>query len=113
MRKHNVRCWLVNTGWVAGAYGTGMRIYLPFTRAMVNAAIAGELDNVPVERHPVFGVEVPESCPGVPREVLNAKGQWPDPAAYDASAADLAARFRKNFEKFGVVAPEIAAAAPK
>ncbi len=112
MRKHNVRCWLVNTGWVGGAFGVGKRMHLPFTRAMVNAAIAGDLDNVAAETHPVFGVSAPKSCPGVPPEVLDAAGQWQDRAAYDAAAAGLAALFRKNFEKFGAVAPEIAAAAP-
>jgi phosphoenolpyruvate carboxykinase (ATP) len=94
MREHNVRCWLVNTGWVGGAYGKGSRMKLPYTRAMVNAAIAGELDGVEPVAHPVFGVSVPKSCPGVPAHLL-------------------AGRFRKNFAKFGAVAKEIAEAGPQ
>ncbi|MEZ5401171.1 MAG: phosphoenolpyruvate carboxykinase (ATP) [Bryobacteraceae bacterium] len=113
MRRHQVRCWLVNTGWVGGAFGTGARISLPYTRAMVNAALDGKLNDVAVEPHPVFRVLVPKSCPDVPSEVLNARGQWKDGSAYDSAAAGLAGRFRKNFEKFGNVAPEIAAAAPR
>ncbi|MEZ5354613.1 MAG: phosphoenolpyruvate carboxykinase (ATP) [Bryobacteraceae bacterium] len=113
MRRHEVRCWLVNTGWVGGAFGTGRRISLPYTRAMVNAALDGKLNDVPMNPHPVFRVLVPVSCPGVPDEVLDAGGQWADRSAYERAAADLAGRFRKNFEKFGNVAPEIAAAAPR
>ncbi len=113
MRRHQVRCWLVNTGWVGGAFGTGKRISLPYTRAMVNAALDGKLNDVAMEPHPIFRVLVPKSCPGVPDEVLNAAGQWLDPVAYEKAAKDLAGRFRKNFEKFGNVAPEIAAAAPR
>jgi phosphoenolpyruvate carboxykinase (ATP) len=110
--KHNVHCYLVNTGWVGGPYGVGERMSLKFTRAMVNAAIAGQLDNVPGEPHPVFGVTVPKSCPGVPAEILDARGQWKDKAAYDKAAADLSARFKKNMEKFGHVAEPIMEAAP-
>jgi phosphoenolpyruvate carboxykinase (ATP) len=113
MREHNVRCWLVNTGWVGGAYGKGSRMKLPYTRAMVNAAIAGELDGVESAPHPVFGVQVPKSCPGVPAHLLDARGQWADGAAYDAAAKDLAGRFQKNFAKFGAVAKEVAEAGPK
>ncbi|MCC6587812.1 MAG: phosphoenolpyruvate carboxykinase (ATP) [Bryobacterales bacterium] len=112
MRRHNVRCWLVNTGWVGGPFGVGERISLPYTRAMVNAAIEGKLDGVPMEAHPIFHVLVPTKCPGVPAEVLNAAQLWKDEAAYIEAAKALASRFRKNFEKFGAIAPEIAAAAP-
>jgi phosphoenolpyruvate carboxykinase (ATP) len=107
MRTHNVKCFLVNTGWVGGGYGVGHRMNLVHTRAMVNAAIEGQLDTVPTTQHPVFHVSVPSSCPGVPAEVLDARGQWQDPAAYDRDAADLDARFRKNFEKFGDAAREL------
>jgi phosphoenolpyruvate carboxykinase (ATP) len=113
MRQHQVSCWLVNTGWSGGAYGTGQRMHLPYTRAMVNAALDGSLHGVPVEPHPVFRVLVPKACPEVPAEILDAAGQWTDRGAYQVAAAELAGRFRKNFEKFGEVAPEIAAAAPK
>lgn len=112
LQKHNVHCYLVNTGWVGGAPGVGERMSLKYTRAMVNAAIAAQLDNVATERHSVFRVQVPKSVPGVPSELLDARGQWKDKAAYDRAAEDLSARFRKNFEKFGKVAEEIAAAAP-
>ena len=112
LRRHGARCWLVNTGWVGGPYGIGQRMKLTYTRAMLNAALMGWLDEVPVEPHPVFRVEVPRSCPGVPASFLDARGMWPDAAAYDRAAQDLSARFNKNFEKFANVNREIAAAAP-
>jgi phosphoenolpyruvate carboxykinase (ATP) len=112
LQDHKVSCWLVNTGWVGGAFGVGHRMSLPHTRAMVQAAVDGKLDNVPVQPHPVFQVLVPTSCPGVPSELLDARSQWQDPAAYDAAAADLSARFRKNFLKFGEMSREILEAAP-
>jgi phosphoenolpyruvate carboxykinase (ATP) len=112
MRKHEVSCWLVNTGWVGGAFGTGSRIKLPYTRAMLNAALAGKLDRAATEQHPVFRVAVPKECPGVPAEILDPRGQWADKNAYDAAARNLAERFRKNFEKFGAVASEVTEAAP-
>jgi phosphoenolpyruvate carboxykinase (ATP) len=112
LTKHKVTCYLVNTGWVGGPYGVGERMSLKYTRAMVNAAIAGELDHVPTEPHPVFRVLVPKSVPGVPPELLDARGQWKDKAAYDKAAEELSARFKKNFEKFGEVAEEIMEAAP-
>lgn len=112
MEKHKVACWLVNTGWSGGPYGVGERMSLPYTRAMVQAAVEGSLNDVPVEPHPVFHVLVPKACPGVPAHLLDARGQWSSGAAYDAAAADLSARFRKNFEKFGAMSQQILAAAP-
>ena len=112
MRRHDVRVWLINTGWSGGAFGTGHRMNLAHTRAMVNAAIEGELAEVPVHPHPVFKVLVPEFCPGVPNETLDARGTWADKDAYDAQARDLACRFVKNFEKFGRVDEGILSAAP-
>ena len=100
LHKHGVKTYLVNTGWVGGAYGTGNRMELKFTRAMVEAAIAGELDNIETKAHPVFGVHVPVSCPGVPNEILDPKAQWADAAAYDEAAAHLQTLFEKNFKKF-------------
>jgi phosphoenolpyruvate carboxykinase (ATP) len=79
---------------------------------MVNAALSGELQDVPTVPHPVFRVLVPESCPGVPPQFLDARGMWTDKLAYDKSAHDLAGRFNKNFVKFTEVSHEIAAAAP-
>ena len=112
LKKHQVRCWLVNTGWVGGAYGVGERMKLRYTRAMLNAALSGQLDNVPTKAHPVFGVLVPESCPEVPSEFLDARGMWKDKTAYDSAAADLSRRFNQNFKKFGSVDREILEAAP-
>jgi phosphoenolpyruvate carboxykinase (ATP) len=112
MRRHQVRCWLVNTGWIGGPYGVGERLSLPHTRAMVNAAITGELDDVPANPHPVFRVMVPRCCPGVPDHILDPAAQWKDAAAYDSAARALAARFQKNFTRFGAVDPAIAGAGP-
>jgi phosphoenolpyruvate carboxykinase (ATP) len=103
--QHGVTCWLVNTGWTGGSYGAGSRMKIAHTRAMITAALAGKLDEVPFVPDPVFGVLVPLSCPGVPSEVLAPRGTWPDPAAYDAQASLLADLFRKNFQQFdGVTA---------
>jgi phosphoenolpyruvate carboxykinase (ATP) len=111
MQEHGSQCWLVNTGWFGGPYGEGSRMKLPYTRAMVNAAIEGALNDVEFETDPAFGLTVPKSVPGVPAEFLRARDAWKDKAAYDKSAADLAARFAKNFEKFDVPA-NIRAAGP-
>jgi phosphoenolpyruvate carboxykinase (ATP) len=112
MKKHDVACWLVNTGWVGGPFGVGERMNLPLTRAMVNAAIEGKLDGIETVEHPVFKVAVPVSCPGVPGELLDARGQWADKEAYDRAAGELASRFAQNFKKFGEVDKAIAAAGP-
>ncbi len=112
--KHGAQVWLVNTGWTGGAYGTGSRMKLPYTRAMVTAALAGQLDSVQYQKDPVFGFEVPLAVPGVPSEVLMPRNTWPDPLAYDAQAKKLAEMFRKNFEAFAAQVPEaVAAAGPK
>ncbi|HEY3876011.1 MAG TPA: phosphoenolpyruvate carboxykinase [Candidatus Kapabacteria bacterium] len=100
IEKHNVRCWLVNTGWTGGPYGVGKRMHLPYTRAMVDAALAGALDNVETKKDPTFGLEVPQQVPGVPDEVLNPRNTWNDKTAYDKQAADLARRFNENFKKY-------------
>jgi phosphoenolpyruvate carboxykinase (ATP) len=111
MQEHGSQCWLVNTGWFGGPYGTGSRMKLPYTRAMVNAAIEGALDKVEFETDPAFGLTVPKTVPGVPAEFLRARDAWKDKAAYDKTAADLSARFAKNFEKFDAPA-NIKAAGP-
>ena len=112
MKEHNAQCWLVNTGWFGGPPGVGARMKLPYTRAMVSAALEGKLGNVEFAPDPAFGLSVPKSVPGVPPEFLNAREAWKDKAAYDKTAADLSARFAKNFEKFD--APEnVRAAGPK
>jgi phosphoenolpyruvate carboxykinase (ATP) len=112
LRRHQACCWLVNTGWAGGPYGVGGRMKLPYTRAMLNAALSGELNGVPVQVHPVFKVAVPKSCPDVPPQFLDARGMWADKQAYDRAAHDLSARFNKNFEKFSGVSCEILEAAP-
>jgi phosphoenolpyruvate carboxykinase (ATP) len=90
----------VNTGWTGGAYGVGKRMSITHTRALLRAALAGELDNVTYRRDPFFGLEIPEHVGGVPDEVLDPRAAWPDRAAYDAAAADLVKRFEENFKTF-------------
>src|SRR6185369_2505215 len=114
LRKNNVNVWMINTGWTGGAYGIGHRMKLQLTRAMITAALEGKLDHVKFESHPVFGVEMPLECPGVPAEVLNPRNTWEDGAAYDEKAKFLAGLFIKNFEKYSSgVSSEVLAAAPK
>jgi phosphoenolpyruvate carboxykinase (ATP) len=114
MKQHNVRVWLVNTGWSGGAYGTGQRMKLKYTRAMITAALRGELDKVAYREHPVFGVSMPDSCPNVPAEILDPRSTWADGAAYDATAEKLAKQFNDNFAKYkDGASAEILAAAPK
>lgn len=114
MKKHNVNVWMINTGWSGGPYGVGQRMKLPYTRAMITAALEGKLDNVNFVEHPVFGMKMPTECPGVPSEVLNPRETWADKNAYDEKAKELSAQFRKNFEKYASgVNDEILAAAPK
>lgn len=114
MKKHDVKVWLVNTGWTGGPYGVGQRMKLSHTRAMITAALEGKLANASFETHPVFGVAMPASCPGVPDNVLNPRNTWQDTAAYDAAASKLATQFVKNFDKYAAgVDPAILAAAPK
>ncbi len=100
MKEHGVHVWLVNTGWSGGAYGTGERMKLRLTRAMVSAALQGQLDNVDYVKHPVFGVSMPTSCPEVPAEILDPRNTWKDKAAYDAQADKLATAFQTNFNKY-------------
>ena len=106
LREHGARVWLVNTGWTGGPYGEGSRMKLAYTRAMVRAALAGELDEVETATAPFFGLQIPTRVPGVPAEVLNPRDTWADPAAYDARAAELAEAFRTNFERFADRVPE-------
>lgn len=114
MQEANVNVWLVNTGWTGGPYGTGKRMSLKYTRALIAAALNGELDNVQYENHEIFGVAMPKQCPGVPSEVLNPRNTWQDKDAYDAKANQLAGAFLKNFEKFSEFANEqILSGAPR
>ena len=100
LKQHNAQCWLVNTGWTGGAFGTGERMSLKHTRAIVNAALEGRLDNVEFVTEPAFGLSIPLSCPDVPAELWNPRNAWKDPHAYDVQAVMLAEKFAKNFAKF-------------
>jgi phosphoenolpyruvate carboxykinase (ATP) len=112
--EHDAHVWLVNTGWTGGPYGTGHRMKLPHTRAMVRAALAGQLDAVQYETDAVFGLAVPVEVPRVPKGVMKPRSTWKDPAAYDAQAKKVAEMFAKNFEKFGANVPDaIRQAGPK
>ncbi|MBN4081678.1 phosphoenolpyruvate carboxykinase (ATP) [bacterium AH-315-C07] len=114
MTKHDVKVWLINTGWSGGVYGVGERISLKYTRAMITAALNGELDNVEYVAHRVFGLQMPTRCPNVSEKILSPRNTWTDKDAYDRKAATLAAAFNKNFEKYSEFANEdILAGAPK
>ena len=112
--RHSGKVWLVNTGWTGGPYGLGSRMKIAHTRAMINAALSGALDNVTYMLDPVFNLEVPQSVPGVPSEVLNPRSTWPDGIAYDEQARKLARMFVDNFKTFEAdAAPDVTAAGPK
>ena len=113
LKEHKSKVWLVNTGWSGGAYGTGKRMQLAYTRTMVRAALSGALDHAAVREDPVFGLSVPTEIDGIPAAVLDPRGTWPDGAAYDAQAKKLAEMFRENFEKFGHASDAIKSAGPK
>lgn len=98
--EHKANCWLVNTGWSGGAYGTGQRMKLAHTRAMIRAILNGSLAQIETKPDPVFGVGVPVSCPEVPAEILIPRNTWTDKTAYDEKARDLARRFNENFKKY-------------
>jgi len=112
--RHQSRVWLVNTGWTGGPYGVGSRMKIAHTRAMISAALSGALDSVEYRTDPVFNLEVPVSCPGVPSEVLDPRSTWKDGTAYDEQARKLAAMFVENFTAFEAeAAPEVRAAGPR
>lgn len=112
--RHGVNCWLLNTGWVGGPYGVGKRISIRYTRAMLRAALSGELLNTEYITDPVFGFEVPESCPDVPKQVLNPASSWPSREQYMRRYKELAARFINNFKKFADDVPtEVLHSGPK
>jgi phosphoenolpyruvate carboxykinase (ATP) len=112
--RHGARVWLVNTGWSGGPYGVGSRMPIRFTRAMIRAALAGQLDAVQYETDPVFNVAVPMSCPDVPADILKPRATWNDAAAYDRQAVKLAQMFAENFKAFEAdVSPDVRAAGPR
>jgi phosphoenolpyruvate carboxykinase (ATP) len=100
IKEHQVNVWLVNTGWTGGPYGIGKRMKLKYTRAMITAALNGELDNIHYKEHPVFGMQMPVSCPNVPDSLLDPKNTWANGDNYDEKANDLAVLFIKNFEQY-------------
>ncbi|MCC7498133.1 MAG: phosphoenolpyruvate carboxykinase (ATP) [Bryobacterales bacterium] len=112
MGRHQANCWLVNTGWSGGSFGVGRRMDLPVTRSIVRAALSGSLANAEYRTDATFGFAVPVACPGVDPSVLHPRGTWADGEAYDRAAADLAARFHRNFEKFNIDGP-IKSAGPR
>ncbi|WP_104990627.1 phosphoenolpyruvate carboxykinase (ATP) [Deinococcus sp. NW-56] len=113
VQQHGVRVWLVNTGWSGGQYGVGQRMSIRHTRALINAALNGELDSVAFEREPFFDLEIPTEVPGVPAEVLNPRQAWADQDAYDRTARKLAGMFRENFKRFeDGVDPAVTASMP-
>ena len=96
--KANV--WLINTGWTGGPYGVGNRMRLKYTRAMINAALNGDLDNINYTTDKFFDLSIPDTCPNVPTELLNPRNTWEDTAAYDAKSKTLLTSFKKNYEQF-------------
>jgi phosphoenolpyruvate carboxykinase (ATP) len=112
--EHDVQAWLINTGWSGGPHGVGERMKLPYTRAIVRAVLNGDLDGVPTTEDPIFGLQVPETCPDVPTEVLRPRSTWQDPGAYDDQARKLAGMFVENFKRFETdVLKEVRAAGPR
>jgi phosphoenolpyruvate carboxykinase (ATP) len=113
LRRHQADAWLLNTGWTGGGFGQGRRIGLPHTRALIDAIMDGSVAGVDYQIDPIFGLESPTTCPGVPPEILEPRRAWSDPLSYDAQALRLAGRFVENFRRFPDVDPAIRAAGPK
>ena len=114
MQEHKVNVWMINTGWTGGPYGTGSRMKLKYTRAMITAALEGKLNDVEFEADPIFGFGIPKECPDVPAEVLNPINTWADKTAFKEKSKYLASLFVKNFDKYADgVTQEVLAAAPK
>jgi phosphoenolpyruvate carboxykinase (ATP) len=114
IERYNATCWLVNTGWVGGPYGIGKRISIKHTRALLNAALSGKLADVQYKQDPIFGFEVPLTCPDVPTDVLDPSSSWHDKKEYEHRYKDLAMRFKQNFGKFTDVTPkEVTEAGPR
>jgi phosphoenolpyruvate carboxykinase (ATP) len=114
MKEHEVNVWLVNTGWTGGAYGSGSRMKLGYTRSMITAALNGDFKQIDFQEHPVFGLMMPVSCPNVPSKILNPRNTWEDKQLYDQKCVELAVSFTNNFKQFLAYAnEEILHAAPK
>ncbi len=113
INRHKVTCWLVNTGWTGGPFGVGRRCDIAYSRALLRAALSGELENIPMHPDPVFGLLVPATCPGVPEEILHPRNTWADKEAYDRTARELINRFRENFQQYAPhVEPAVRQAEP-
>jgi phosphoenolpyruvate carboxykinase (ATP) len=114
VERYDVKCWLVNTGWIGGAYGVGKRISIGYTRALLQAALSGDLLGVPKVEDPIFRFRVPQSCDGVPADVLDPASSWPSPSVYMDKYRQLAVRFVENFKRFeSACPPDVIAAGPK
>jgi len=114
LAEHDSHCWLINTGWTGGPYGVGARMKLQYTRAMIHAALRGQLDDVKATPDPFFGLHIPEAVPGVPTEVLQPRNTWADGAEYDKQARKLAGMFVENFESFAdFVSEDVRKAGPR
>ena len=111
IEEHGVTVWFINTGWTGGPYGTGKRISIHHTRAIVNAVLDGKLTSVPTSTHAVFGLQVPVDCPGVPSEILDPRNTWTDKGAYDRQARILAQQFKENFSKYSNEVSDVVRAA--
>ena len=114
IEKYNTKVYLVNTGWSGGPYGVGSRMKLKYTRAMITAALNGTFDNVEYKHDEIFNLDVPQSCPNVPDEIMNPRDTWADKAAYDEQAKKLAKMFQDNFaKKYPNMPKNIVEAGPK
>jgi phosphoenolpyruvate carboxykinase (ATP) len=109
----NIDVWLINTGWTGGAYGEGARMELAFTRAMIKAALTGQLNNVEYQNMPIFNLSIPKTCPDVPNAILNPRDTWRNEEDFDEKAIKLAHLFKSNFDKYkDQASAEIVAAGP-
>ena len=114
MQEHQANVWLVNTGWNGGAYGTGKRISLKYTRAIINAIHSGELDDVETFESPIFNFQIPTHCTGVPDKVLDPAKAWQGSDDFERTLENLGQRFISNFKTFEDQAtPDILAAGPQ
>ena len=112
--QHHSQCWLLNTGWIAGGATQSSRIKIQWTRALLNSALTGQLDNVEYTVDPLFGFSIPQTCPGIPSEILNPRDTWDNPQDYDRQAQELATMFNENFKQFiGDTAEPICSAGPQ
>lgn len=106
VEKHGSKVWMINTGWTGGKYGRGTRMRLSYTRKMIDAIHEGQLDNVEYQKFPVFNVDVPKTCPGVPDDVLWPETTWDDKEAFKVELRKLAEKFQHNFEKYADETPQ-------